>query len=266
VILLVGSLALMGSELNAVRAIQFNVMGALLAFLLGGFFLFKALPLNVRNAEPKYDLKPWVGSFLPLSLFAGLQLLDSQASVLFLGFLATPEEVGLFRVAATGAALVAFGLNAVNMAMAPQISRLYSAGELQKLQRTITLSTRIVALVSFPVALIFIIFGKAIIGFVFGQEYVSAAPALAILCIGQLVNASAGSVALVLNMTGNEKYTIIGAVTALLTNCVLSVLLVPAYGLLGAAIGFSISLSAWNILLMFFAKKYTGVNTFLGAR
>lgn len=265
-ILLVGGVVLLGSELNAVRAIQFNVMGALLAFFLGVFFLFKALPLNVKKAQPKYDIKPWASSFLPLSLFAGLQLLDSQVSILFLGFLATNEEVGLFRVAATGAALVAFGLNAVNMAMAPQISRLYNAGELEKLQRTITLSTRVVALVSFPVAITFMIFGEAIISFVFGQEYVSAAPALAILCVGQLVNASAGSVALVLNMTGNEKSTVIGAATALVTNLILSLLLVPVLGLLGAAIGFSLSLSAWNILLMFLARKQVGVNTFLGAR
>lgn len=266
VILLVGSVVLLGSEFNEVRAIQFNVIGALLAFAVGVFLLFKALPLSVKMAEPRYDIKPWAASLLPLSLFAGLKLLDSQVSILFLGFLATNEEVGLFRVAATGATLVAFGLNAVNMAMAPQIARLYNAGELEKLQRTITLSTRVVAVVSFPVAIIFIVFGETIIGAVFGQEYVAAAPALTILCVGQLVNASAGSVALVLNMTGNDKSTVIGAAVALIVNLILSLLLVPVLGLIGAAIGFSVSLSVWNILLMFMAKKRVGVNTFLGAR
>ncbi|WP_281288520.1 flippase [Marinobacter piscensis] len=265
VILLVGSVVLLGSELSAVRAIQFNVIGALLAFTLGVFLLLKALPQRAKTAESKYNIKPWAASLLPLSLFAGLKLLDSQVSILFLGFLATSEEVGLFRVAATGAALVAFGLNAVNMAMAPQIARLYNSGELEKLQRTITLSTRVVALVSFPVAIVLIVFGGPIIDIVFGQEYVSAA-ALTILCLGQLVNASAGSVALVLNMTGNDKSTVIGAALALIVNLILCLILVPFLGLVGAAIGYSISLSVWNVLLMFMVRKKLGINTFVFAK
>lgn len=266
VILLVGSVVLLGSELTAVRAIQFNVIGALLAFVLGVLLLLRALPLSVKISEPRYEIKPWAASLLPLSLFAGLKLLDSQVSILFLGFLATNEEVGLFRVAATGAALVAFGLNAVNMAMAPQIARLYNAGDIKQLQRVITLGTRVAVSVSFPAAMIFIVFGETIISMVFSNEYVAAAPALAILCLGQLVNVSSGSVALVLNMTGNDKSTVIGAAVAMLINLVLCLWLVPKLGLTGAAIGFSVSLCAWNILLLIMVRRKVGINTLFTAR
>lgn len=266
VILLVGSVVLLGSELTAVRAIQFNVIGAVLAFVLGVLLLLRALPLSVKISEPRYEIKPWAASLLPLSLFAGLKLLDSQVSILFLGFLATNEEVGLFRVAATGAALVAFGLNAVNMAMAPQIARLYNAGDIKQLQRVITLGTRVAVSVSFPAAMIFIVFGETIISMVFSNEYVAAAPALAILCLGQLVNVSSGSVALVLNMTGNDKSTVIGAAVAMLINLVLCLWLVPKLGLTGAAIGFSVSLCAWNILLLIMVRRKVGINTLFTAR
>ena len=207
--------------------------------------------------------KSWVMSLLPLTLFAGLITLDSQVSILFLGFLGPNEEVGLLRVAVTGASLVSFGLNVVNMVLAPQIVRLYNAGEIEKLQRMIRLSTRMVAVISFPVALILMMWGEGIIGLVFGEEYIEAALALTILCFGQLVNTSAGSVALVLNMSGHDKQALYGIIVALVLNMVFSLLLIPHFGLVGAAISFSISLSAWNIVLMYMAKKYTGIKTSL---
>lgn len=265
-IIFVGSFVLFGKELTAVTAIQFNIIGAALAFAVGAFFLFKALPRDVRTVKPEYSYKQWGASLLPLILFSGLKLLDSQISILFLGFLATNEEVGLFRVAATGAALVVFGLNAVNLVIAPHISRLYNAGEIKKLQKVVTISTRAVAALSFPIALIFIFFGKPIIGFIFGAEYVSAAPALAILCLGQLVNASAGPIALVLIMTGNDKYIVIGTATGLVVNLFLSFLLIPLLGLIGAAIGFSVSLSVWNVLLILISKNKVGINTLFFAK
>jgi O-antigen/teichoic acid export membrane protein len=148
------------------------------------------------------------------------------------------------------------------MALAPQVARLYSAGEIQKLQRVITLSTRVVAAFAFPAAVVFIVWGEEIIALVFGDEYVPAAMALTILCLGQLVNASAGSVALVLNMTGNERSTVLGVTIALIVNFMLSIILIPLLGLVGAAIGFSVSLTAWNITLMIMAKNKVGINTF----
>lgn len=262
-ILLIGSCLLMGKELTSITAIQFNTFAALAAFIVGAYFLNKALPKDVKKATSEYDFKPWAASLVPLSLFAGLKMLDSQVSIILLGFLGTVEEVGLFRVAATGAALVAFGLTAVNMALAPQVARLYNAGEMQKLQRTITLSTRAIAMVSFPVAIIFIVWGEELITLVFGIEYAGAATALAILCLGQLINASAGSVAVVLNMTGNDKKTLYGVLVALVSNVSLAFFLIPMLGIVGAAIGYAFSLSLWNVTLMYMAKKHTGLNTFL---
>lgn len=265
-IALIGSGLALGKTLTTVTAIQFNAVAAFVAFIVGAYLLKIALPVDVRKAERKYEIKRWSASLLPLSLFSGLQTLDSQVSILFLGVLSTAEEVGLFRVAATGASLVTFGLIAVNTALAPQVARLYQAGEMEKLQRTIILSTRAAALVSFPVALIFIFWGDDLITLVFGIEYIGAATALAILCVGQLVNASAGAVAVVLNMTGHDKKTLYGVLLALVSNVTLAFLLIPYLGIIGAAISYAFSLSLWNIALMYMVKKHTGLNTFLLSR
>jgi O-antigen/teichoic acid export membrane protein len=130
------------------------------------------------------------------------------------------------------------------------------------LQRVITTSTRLIMAVSLPVALILIFWGKEVIGLVFGPQYMGASTALAILCVGQLVNTSVGSVVLVLNMTGHDKQTLIGIAVALILNVSLAIFLVPVWAVDGAAVAFSASMAAWNLILLRSTKKYTGINTF----
>jgi O-antigen/teichoic acid export membrane protein len=255
----------LGSNITSTTAIQFNITGTILAFLMGAILLRKALPSNVRYAPPQYKLTTWVTSLLPLSLFGGLKLLDAEVSILLLGLLGTTEEVGLFRVAATGATIVAFALTAVNMAIAPQVARLYNAGETEKLQRVISLSTRAIAAVSFPIALILIFWGEDVIAILFGKHYVHAATALTILCLAQLVNTSTGAGALVLNMTGNDRSTVTWALVALASNFSMAVIMIPVFGLVGAAISYLTSVTIWNLAMMVMAKKKTGIDTFLGA-
>lgn len=256
----------LGSEITATTAVQFNIVGAILAFLLGAVLLRKALPPKVIDTRAKYKLRTWVASLLPLSVFGGLKLIDAELSILLLGVLGTPEEVGLFRVAATGATVVAFALTAVNMAIAPQVARLYNAGEKEKLQRVITLSTRAIAVASFPIAFILIFWGEYVIPILFGPQYVPAATALAVLSFAQLVNTSTGAGALVLNMTGNDRSTMTWAIVSLGFHFTTAVIMIPIFGLIGAAISYLASVIIWNVAMMAVAKKKTGIDTFLGAR
>lgn len=263
-ILLIASCLLLGKELTSITAIQFNALAALAAFIVGVYFLNKALPKEVKKSTSEYDLKTWALNLLPLSLFSGLSILDSQLSIIFLGFIGTAEDVGLFKVAATGATLVAFGLSAVNTALAPQVVRLYSAGKTEMLQRTLKLTSYTSALASIPVFLLFLFWGEELIVSIFGGAYKDAASILLILSIGQLFNSCAGSVALVLNMTGHANKTVYSIVIALIANVFISFALFPFYGVVGVTIGYSVSLVLWNITMAWLVKKHTGLNTWVG--
>ena len=70
----------------------------------------------------------------------------------------------------------------------------------------------------------------------FGKDFVQGGMALIILSLGQLINAATGPVGALLTMTGQERgaAVVLGAGATL--NVLLSVILVPILGLLGAAI------------------------------
>lgn len=253
----------LGKEITSIDAMRFQVIAAVSAFLIGSAFLLYALPHQVRNIQPEYAIKPWAKSLIPLSIFAGVQLLDAQISIILLGFLGNnDEQVALLRVASTGAGLVVFSLTAVNMTLGPHVARLYAAGEIQKLQQILSVSVRGAMFFAVPIALIFIFWGDAILLVVFGIEYAGAAPLLVILSVAQLINCAAGSVATILHMTGNENSTVFGSVIGLLANVFFGVILIPLYGAMGAAYSFAASIIIWNVILMVMVKRRLGLKSY----
>ena len=124
-----------------------------------------------------------------------------------LGILKPLDQVGVYRVATRLALFASFGLQAVNMVVAPHFASLYAKREMDKLQRLVTRSAQIVLAFNLIITSLFILFGKIFLDLVFGKEITSAYVPLLILLIGQLVNSAAGSVGFLLNMTGHEKDT-----------------------------------------------------------
>ena len=63
---------------------------------------------------------------------------------IIIGLFVIPSEVGVYRVAVQMAVLADFGLQVINPVIEPQIARLYSLGDMKRLQRLATMSARVV--------------------------------------------------------------------------------------------------------------------------
>jgi len=244
-----GAFLLAGRNLTSSVAMALHAGAAFLAFLLGAVLLVRALPGEVRTVGSAYRTRAWFGSLMPLTLLSGIQLVNSQADIVLLGVLASPEDVGVYRVAAQAAMLVIFALHAVNLVLAPHLSRAFTAGDRAALQSLATWSARIVLATALPISAVLIVAGRPVLSLVFGEAYAAGTGALAILCLGQLTNAAAGSVGLILNMTGHEQDTVRGVALAAVINVILNVALIPPFGMEGAAVATGVSLATWNIVL-----------------
>ena len=98
-------------------------------------------------------------------------------------------------------------------------------------------------------------------GAVFGEEYADGRIALAILCVGQLTNALVGSVGFLLNMTGNERDVAKGFAIAAIINIALNLVLIPLFGIEGAAFATAVSMMVWNVLLYRQARAKLGIDS-----
>lgn len=250
-IALIGSLFLIGgNNFTASTALKLYVVSALVAFVVGAWLLWRARPHQLKKeANVKVTGPEWRRAVLPLALIGAAQLLNTNIDMLLLGVLRSDAEVGLYRVVVQLGQLVIFGLTAINMVLHPSIARLHQQGDLKGLQRVVTTSARMIFLIALPPAIVFIVFGEWVLTMAFGEEYAPAKTALAILVVGQLVNAGMGSVGALLNMTGHERDTMRAMLVAVVINIALNVALIPRFGIEGAAFSTSFSFVIWNVML-----------------
>jgi O-antigen/teichoic acid export membrane protein len=224
------------------------------------WLLRRSLPQPAKSASPQYRTREWLASAAPLTLIAGAGLINNQTDIVMLGLFRPSDDVGIYRVAVQGAMLVAFGLQVVNAVIAPQFSRLFSQGDRVRLQRLVTTTARVAMLIALPVTLAFTAAGGTLAAWAFGDEFAASHLPLAILAWGQLVNASMGSVGILLNMTGHERDTArILALTASL-NVVMNLVLIPPLGMAGAAIATSLTVGLWNELFRRAVKRRIGID------
>jgi O-antigen/teichoic acid export membrane protein len=221
-----------------------------LAFAVGAglIYLARSRPCT-EPPRPEYETRAWLVSIVPLALTAGLGVINAQADILVLGLFRQSDDVGVYKVAAQAATLIPFGLQAVNVVIMPYVARLHAEGDHRRLQRLVTQSARVILALALPLVLAFVLLGDAILASAFGPEYARGHTALILLSLGQLANAGMGSVSVLLNMTGHERDTLRGVAVAALANIILNFLLIPPFGLVGAAAATASTFVIWNLLL-----------------
>lgn len=245
--------------LSPSMAMALHLVAACFSLSYGVVRLYGLRPIESRKLAHQTENRRWLASAVPFALLAGVQVMNNQTDIVLLGLLTTAENVGIYRVILQGAALVAFALSAINMVIAPRITSLYHSGDMVRLQRMVTWSARVVTLVALPVTLVFVFAGDVILHFLFGDFYVEGADALAVLSVGQFVNAMMGSVGLLLAMTGHERDAVIGVSLAACINLLLNLVLIPEFAIEGAAWATFSSLVFLNVYMARCVRMRLGI-------
>lgn len=259
IIFLLMGIVFLPSGMSPQKVMIFQVSAASIAFFLGVVFLLRALPENTKTTVSQFETRTWLKSAIPFMFLGAMQIVNKQTDIVMLGIFRSIEQVGIYRAVVQGATLVAFVLTAVNVVLLPTVAGLHAKGDKKRLQRIVTYSARAILAATFPIILVFVFWGRWLLVTFFGQEFGDGTTALSILCIGQLVNASMGSVALILNMTGHERDAARGVAIAAVLNIFINALLIPKFGMEGAAAASTISLITWNVFMFFWVYKRIGV-------
>ncbi len=242
-------------ELGATTVVWLQVAATLTAFGVGWLLLLGRIPQEVRRAPRETELRIWFRAALPLLALGGMQIVNQRTDIVILGIFEGPAQVGIYQVVGRGSSLVGFALMAVNTAVAPEFARLFAQGRMERLQRIVTVSTRAILAFTVPTAAAMVFLGRWALETIFGPGFGAGAPALTILSLAQIVNAGMGSVGFLLNMTGHEADSAKGFLVGAVLNIVLNLVLVPRFGMVGAAVATASSMAVWNVLLGFWVYK-----------
>ena len=111
-----------------------------------------------------------------------------------------------------------------------------------------------------PLFAILFIFPEEVIRILFGAEYSPAAKALRILAVGYFVTSILDVSQEVLSMKGMSKLVLVDTIILAVIDAILNYLLIPTYGINGAAISTTISLATLSILFTYQAWRYSSVS------
>lgn len=239
--------------------------GALVAAAAGSRLLMRHGPAGLMDAiatRPATVRDPaWRRQAMVLAATMGVVVVTSYADIVMLGILGTSQQAGLYRVAMQLALFGNLGYTALNMLANQRFAALRAAGRLAELQQAATLLARLAAAGGLVALVVFAAGGGKIIALLFGPAFAGAAEPLAILALGQFVNASFGMASSALMMHDRERHVLRTNVVALGIGIAANAVLIPAYGAAGAAWANVLGLAVWNGLLWRAARRFTGLDT-----
>lgn len=236
-------------------------LAALVAALFGHAILSRIAPRPDRIGVDRQKRRAWIASAGALAGSAGLVQLNGYVDLLLLGNFASTAELGQYRTALQIAMLASFGYVALNMLGSQRFAKLRADGDGAGLRRTSVWLARLGLLTALPLPILLFSFGDRLFDLLFGPAFmVAATPAFIIAC-GLTFSAAIGMARTMLVMHHFEFLLMRTTFAALAINVVLCLVLIPPYGLLGAAAANCTATVVWNAFLWLLAFRKTGIDT-----
>jgi len=212
-------------------------------------------PLQTDRPAPELPLRKILAFSLPASLSGTFVMLLVWADRLMIGLLRPAADIGVYQAASQSAILFAVILGAFASIFPPQIARLYHAGETRRVEQLYRVSTKWGLYLSIPAFLVIFFESRNLLALIFGPEFTRGWVALLILTVGQLGNVATGGASQLLTMTGYQTSWLIMSSSALTANLALNLLLIPQFGIEGAATASALSLTGLFLAAVVRARK-----------
>lgn len=241
-IILVTTFFLFKFNKSAIMPAYANVIAYVIVILLYIPLLIKTFPAFF-STRMKFDKKIAKG-FVKFGFFISLGsvgfLVLSYADTLLLTYFTDLNQVALYNIAVPIVSLLWYFSRSISIVIYPMSSELW-AKKHKDFSKGIELLQKYSFAIIIPVALVMFSFPDIIIRILFGESYVSAQYALQILAIGAIfytvMNINNNILIAIGKVKQNTIYLLIGAFFNLLFNFIL----IPLYGIIGAAIATSSS-------------------------
>jgi O-antigen/teichoic acid export membrane protein len=180
---------------------------------------------------------------------------------LLLARFGSAADVGVYAVVGrllTPATLIS---TAIGQMFAPRIAAADARGAREALSNMLKRVTYWNTAVSLPFFAMLAVVSAPLLR-LFGPRYAAGATALAILAVGQLVNTAAGPLGQVINMSGRPYVNLINNALVAILNVVGCLVLIPRFGIAGAACSTAGALTLVNAIKLIEVRVLLGVSPF----
>ena len=243
------------NETSVILSFLFSILSVLILEII---FSRKIRSSNQSN----YPIKQLLKLSLPMMLSGTILFLLSWTDIFMIGIMTSSKDVGIYSAAFKVASIGLIIILVFNVVIGPKVSELYNNNYMSKLKTTINKTTQLITFLTIPIFSIIIIFRKEILSF-FGNDFIQGESVLIILSTSVLINAISGNVDQILNMTNHQKIMKNITLFCLIENIILNYILIPIYGINGAAWSSLITTASLNFISIYYIKKKLGFFTFI---
>ena len=216
---------------------------------------------KLDTSQKTQSTKALIFLSFPFLMTLFLVFLNGWVDKMVLRFYIESDVLGQYFVAYRLAAMVFLPLMAFNTLLAPRISQAYQSQQSSSQLRAIIWDVLRWAMLFASIGfLLFVLLGKYLLG-IFSEQHVLMYPVLLILSIGQLVNVAAGPVGVVMKMTKLQNLYAKVMGVSVLVNFTLNIILIPCFGVYGAAIASAVGLICINVGAWWLCKQRLGLST-----
>lgn len=251
-------------------SLGWDVIGAAMAYLLSivittaSFFYYmqkRTFPIisKIRAIKPYREIL-----FFSLPLFLGSVSIVflTWTDTLFIGVFQNATWSGIYNAALPLAGMIFVIQKAFGGLVMPMVTEMHVKNNKEQIARLYKNVTNWIFYAGFPFLLILTLFSGNALNFVFGPDYVPGAVALSILTLGYFINSILSNSGPILIAMKKTKVISFNRTLAAVLNIILNFILIPIYGIMGAAAATMFSLNLGTFLCVFHVWKKTGMQPF----
>lgn len=259
----VGFIALTALYFGLEGAVAGYILAPLLTFgvalLIDALYIKRRLNLGVKPTLPSADfpartLLTYAG---PITLFLIFYELILTIDLYFVKALLQDDHLtGLYNAAITVGRIPYYLFAALAMIMLPAISKTTAERNDEETKALVTKALRLLTLILFPLVTLLAVYAQKVLHFFYGARYDGAEMAAAIFTIGVGFLTVFYVLAFALNGAGLVKIPMRLSLAGFLGMVVLNFLLIPPFGIVGAALAAAITCTVLMIAILVYTRTH----------
>lgn len=253
------------------RDVYFLSLGYLLSGVVGVVVYIGILIRDLRDQELwkhfntktlKFPMKEIFRFSAPLLTASFVYMLRSQLVIFLLEYFRSTLDVAAYRAVQPVADLNSTVIQSFALLFMPAMARMYAREDQNGIGDLYWQNAIWITVISFPIFLVTFSLAQPMTLLLFGERYAESGIIMALLAFGYYFNAALGFNADTLRIYGKLRYPVIIDFVAMLVSLGFSLVLIPKFGALGAAIGTCATLVLYNVLNHIGLKFFTKINLF----
>jgi O-antigen/teichoic acid export membrane protein len=234
-------------------------VGMILSLLLSLYSINKYLTGDSVKHEEKVSYSSLIRYSFPVLISDILRFIKIWTGAFLLGVFLGQKEVGIFSISLKLAGVAGIFTYAISSAVMPKFGEYFGKNDFHSIQRLLNFSGKLIFWVSFPVIIVIIIFSFPVLNLL-GKDFHLGFPALLILSAAQVIEVISGTANYLLQMVYKQKiYFIIISISTIFL-VILSFILIPLWGINGAALAYSLGMFLQVSLLLIYIRKYLNLS------